>query len=224
MSQDWGLVFDMDGVLADTEPYSMRVTQEVLRRLHGVEVPPEDVLAFTGSTALAHYTFLADKYAPGADVQALIDADNRLILELLEQAKNLALEGAEALYAEAASDPACRLAIATGSGRIRSEATLAACGLPTDPIEAWLTGDDITGAKPHPEIYLRSAKTLGLAPVRCVAVEDSIAGVASAKAAGMACLAVTNTFPAEELSAADRIVTTLKDATLDDLRDLLPGV
>lgn len=217
----WGLVFDVDGVIADTEPLAMQATQDVFESFSGARVDEADMLAFMGSTAEAYFTALGKKYAPEAPVQDLIREHTRMLLKALGEAPHLLLPGVRPLFDQAAADPSGRVALATGSGRTRSEATIAACSLSVDAVRAWITGDDIDRPKPHPEIYLRAADALGLAPDRCVAIEDSVAGVRSAIAAGMACVAVTNTFDADALSQANRVVHSLNELTLAELRALI---
>ncbi len=86
-----------------------------------------------------------------------------------------------------------------------------------------LTADEVHHPKPHPEIYLRTCEKLGHPPAACVALEDSFVGIEAAKAAGMKCIAIASTFPAEELRAhggADLIVPGLELLSLDSLRRL----
>ena len=75
--------------------------------------------------------------------------------------------------------------------------------------------------KPDPETYLRVASKLQLFPTQCVVIEDSVAGVEAAKGASMHCIAVTNTFPGEDLRMADRIVDSLEDISVTLLYDLV---
>ncbi|NQT88287.1 HAD-IA family hydrolase, partial [bacterium] len=78
---------------------------------------------------------------------------------------------------------------------------------------AVLTGhEDVTRAKPAPDIYLLTAERLGVAPSACVVIEDSPVGIEAAKAAGMRCIGVTHTLPAERLVGADLVVDGLTDA------------
>jgi beta-phosphoglucomutase-like phosphatase (HAD superfamily) len=77
--------------------------------------------------------------------------------------------------------------------------------------------------KPDPAVFLEAARRVGLPPARCVVVEDAIAGVAAAKRAGMACLAVTTTNPASALAAADQIVDSLAGLPEDAFDRLLPA-
>lgn len=220
-ADDWGLIFDVDGVIANTEPLAMAATQAVFAAHNGARVEEADMLAFMGSTAQTYFNALSRKYAPDAAVAELIAEHNRILLRELRRARDLIFPGVRSLFVRASSDDRCRLALATGSGRARSEATIAAVTLPLDRVRAWITGDDIVHAKPHPEIYLKAAERLGLPPARCVAIEDSIAGVLSAQAAGMTCVAVTNTFGAEDLNQADLVLPTLEEATPETLRALV---
>ena len=86
--------------------------------------------------------------------------------------------------------------------------------------EAEVSAEKMPG-KPNPAVFLEAARRVGHTPDRCVVVEDAIAGVAAAKSAGMACLAVTNTNPAAALSAADLIVDNLADLPADAFDRLL---
>ncbi len=211
----------MDGVIADTEPLAIEATIEVFREASSVTVALDDMMQFMGSTARAYFSALAQKYAPDADVDILIEAHDRKLHNRLRQARDLALPGVRSLFIRASSDVSCRIGLATGSGRRRSRATLAACSLPEDAIRAWCTGDDINQPKPDPEIYQMTAKALELNPSQCVAIEDSIAGVASAKSAGLVCVAVTNTFSADALAEADHVVDSLEGLAQDFLRSLV---
>lgn len=220
-ADDWGLIFDVDGIIANTEPLAMEATQTVFNDFNGSQIARADMLAYMGSTAHTYFSALCKEYAPEANVEALIAEHNTILLREFERARNLIFPGVRALLERASGDPTCRIGLATGSGRTRSEATLAACDLRIESSLSWITGDDIVHAKPHPEIYLKVADALGLAPKRCVAIEDSVAGVSSARIAGMRCLAVTNTFSPDSLAEADMIVPTLETVTLHTLRSLV---
>lgn len=218
---DWGLIFDVDGVIANTEPLAMEATRAVFKAYNGSDVVRADMLEYMGSTAPTYFSALCEKYAPDAEVDKIVADHTRLLLREVRRACDLIFPGVRSLFVRACADPDCRLGLATGSGRTRSDATIAACSLPVECVQAWITGDDIAHAKPHPEIYLKAAEALELSPERCVAIEDSVAGVRSAKSAGMVCVAVTNTFDAEALMNADETLATLENATHQSLRALL---
>jgi HAD superfamily hydrolase (TIGR01509 family) len=216
----YALIFDVDGVIADTEPLSARAATAAFRELYGVEIPLAEHLAYTGGTHKKHVLGLAARYKLEVDVDEAIAAHQRHFLAELEAAGDLRYPGVQEIVSLMAADHDWRLGLATGSGRERSRATLAKAGLDTVNFSVWITGDDIRKAKPDPEIYLRAASQLRLFPTQCVVIEDSVAGVAAAKAARMRCIAVTNTYPGEALYAADRIVDSLADVSPTMLYDL----
>jgi len=216
----YALIFDVDGVLADTEPLSARAATAAFRELYGVDIPLEEHLAYTGGTHKKHVLGLAAKYRLDVDLEEAIAAHKRCFLDEMQAADDLSYPGANALITRMAQEREWRLGLATGSGRERSKATLAKVGIDSAVFAVWLTGDDITHAKPDPEIYMRAASRLRLFPTQCVVIEDSVAGVASAKAAHMRCIAVTNTYPGEALRGADRIVDSLEEISTTLLYDL----
>lgn len=217
----YALIFDVDGVIADTEPLSMRAWSRDFEKVHGVSVTKEDHLAFTGMSAEKHVEGVAGRFGLSVDVEQMI-ATHRVNFKVeLDEAENLIFPGVLEIFESIAKYPEWRIALATSSGRIRSEATIRAAGIEESRLSSWITGDDVQNPKPDPEIYLRAASELGLFPTQCVVIEDSIAGVAAAKAASMRCIAVTNTFPGEQLRLADRIVDTLEDVSITMLYDLV---
>jgi HAD superfamily hydrolase (TIGR01509 family) len=107
------------------------------------------------------------------------------------------------------------VAVVTGAARCEVEPVLAAAGL-AGSITAIVSSDDVADGKPHPESYLRALELLGgdLRPDEVVAFEDTEAGVVSAKAAGLRCLAVLGTLAPERLAAADEIVSSIDVALM----------
>jgi len=88
-----------------------------------------------------------------------------------------------------------------------------------DRFRAIVTADDVARSKPDPEGYTLAARRMGLSPGNCLAIEDTPAGIASAKAAGLRTLAVTTSFPASDLTQAERIVSSLAEVTVSRLRE-----
>ncbi len=217
----YALIFDVDGVIADTEPISARAATAAFRELYGVEIPLEEHLAYTGGTHKKHVLGLADKYKLKVDLDEAMTAHRKHFLAEMDASGELRYPGVKEIMTTMAADRDWRIGLATGSGRERSRATIAKAGLDPALFAVWLTGDDIKNAKPDPEIYLRAASRLRLFPTQCVVIEDSIAGVASAKAAHMRCIAVTNTYPGEQLRDADRIVDSLTEVSPTMLYDLV---
>jgi len=217
----FGLIFDVDGVLADTEPLSIHAINQAFLELYNVAPKDVDSDPYMGVTAEVHVLGIAMQYGISIDVEKMVERQLHHFLKELGGSPNIGITEAANFFNEASRFPSWKLALATSSKRKRSEATLLACGLDTSKLSAWLTGDDITKAKPDPEIYQAAALALGVPTERCVVIEDSITGITSAKAAGMACIAVTGTFSGEELRQADRIVDTLANVNMTLLHDLI---
>jgi HAD superfamily hydrolase (TIGR01509 family) len=110
-----------------------------------------------------------------------------------------------------------KTAVASSADAVKVEGNLHEIGLPPDTFDVVVNGSQVERKKPAPDIFLTAAKRLDLAPVACLVVEDAVAGVAAAKAAGSRCLALTTSFPAERLTAADWIVADLAHAPPDIL-------
>jgi HAD superfamily hydrolase (TIGR01509 family) len=219
----FGLILDVDGVLADTEALSAQACTDAFRELHGIEVPLNEHRAFIGATHEHHVQGLARRYGLRIDTARTVLAHLQNFLAAMDAADDISYPGVHALIRDVARYPEWRLGLATGSGRTRSEATIAKVSIDPSLFRAWVTGDDVERAKPDPEIYLRAASRLELFPRQCVVIEDSVAGLAAAKAASMHCIAVTNTFPGEALRAADRIVDSLEHISVTLLYDLVAG-
>jgi HAD superfamily hydrolase (TIGR01509 family) len=215
------LIFDVDGVLADSEPISISTLNQAFRESHGIELTDEDSLDFMGATARRHVGGIVEKYGLDADIEAIVERHESLFISTIQSAESVPIRDSVDLFKKMVDREDWLVGIATSSSRQRSTATLTACGIQEEEIDAWLTGDDITSPKPNPEIYIACALAIGVPPADCVVIEDSVAGVASAKAAGMTCIALTGTFPGEQLNAADRIVDTLASIDITMLYDLL---
>lgn len=109
-------------------------------------------------------------------------------------------------------------AVASSADRIKVDANLNQIGLPAGGWQAVVTAEDVERRKPDPALFLKAAERLGVSPAECTVVEDAVNGVAAAKAAGMRCVAVATSFPAEKLAQADLVRPAIADVTLADLR------
>ncbi len=118
---------------------------------------------------------------------------------------------------KACHDAGLRVAVASSADKIKVSANLEKAGLPLPGWGAVITGEDVANKKPAPDIFLAAAARLGVSPEACVVVEDAVNGVQAAKAAGMRCVAVAQTFPAEQLQTADLVRQTISGVSLSDL-------
>ena len=209
------VIFDCDGTLVDSEPLSRRAWERVLAP-YGYDVSDEDLAACVGrSYPHTHGHFAARTRLPGAEafwpvysgeLFALLDAELEPFADALGAVAELRRRGVP-------------VAVASSSARERLERTLARAGL-GGVFAATVAGDEVARGKPAPDMFLAAAGRLGVAPSRCVAVEDSAPGVESALAAGMIAVAVSRESPPPAgLERADVLVAELSaDVILDAVR------
>jgi beta-phosphoglucomutase len=206
------LVFDFDGVLADSEPLHLRAYQETLEPL-GHSLPREEYYAkYLGYNDYDMFKALADarRWTVSDDeVEALIAAKGRIYDSLLAGADHLYPGAAAAIVRLAADYP---LGIASGALRHEIDAILRARGLDRH-FRFVVASGDTAASKPAPDPYRRAASLHGLEPAQCLAIEDSRWGIESAKTAGLWCIGITNTYSVAELLDADAIITSLDELT-----------
>jgi HAD superfamily hydrolase (TIGR01509 family) len=214
MTKQHGLIFDVDGVIADTERINAEASIQVFAKLFGIhDIVRADFEAGLGrgaaeyirSAARVHGLDLSD-----AQVEAAAKARQTAFLDILRETPLPAFPGVvELIDATLARADFC-VGIATSSTREKSEAVLRSARIPYARM-AYITGSDVKNRKPDPELFLKAAAMLDLDPERCVVIEDAPDGVAAAKAAGCRCVAVTNSTAREKLSEADVVVESLND-------------
>ena len=208
------VLFDMDGLLVDTEPLWLETETAVMARL-GAPWTPQDQQALLGGSMQRTVSYLLGKATrpvpPETVARWMLDG----MLDRAADGRVVVRPGARELVAEVAA-AGLPTALVTSSERRFAEAVLAATGM-TFPVT--VCGEDVTATKPDPEPYLLAAKLLDADPARCVVLEDSPNGVASAAAAGCRVLAVPSLLPIPP--APGRLVLgSLRDVTLATLRDL----
>jgi beta-phosphoglucomutase len=216
------IVFDFDGVLADSEPLHLRAYQEVLSSL-GVTLTREDYYArFLGYNDEEMFRKLAEAQGWSMDerrLEALI-AEKCQVYDAVIEVTDVLYPGAAACIERMAA--AFPLGIASGALRHEIEAVLRREGLERH-FRFIVASGDTPQSKPAPDPYRRAAELHGLPPAACLAIEDSRWGIESAKSAGLSCIAVTHTYPREGLTLADRVVSSLEELTPELVRGLLTG-
>ena len=215
MSGLQAVLWDMDGTLVDTEPAWIAAEHELAAR-HGASWSDEHALNLVGQDLLSSGRYIRDHMdlplEPEQVVAALLDQ----VVESVREGVQFR-PGAVQLLAEQrrAGVPAV---LVTMSYRRLAEAVVTS--LPDGTFAALVVGDEVANGKPHPEAYLTAARLLGADPRRCVAIEDSATGAASAQAAGCHVLAVPNHVPVPE--AENRtVLATLEGVRLADLEAML---
>ena len=219
------IVFDFDGVIADSEPLHLRAFQRALAD-EGMELSAADYFAhYLGFDDVGMFHALArhrgKQWATG-DVARLVTRKGEHLQQLMS-ADGVLFPGSKEFIATAAA----RVPIAIASGALRHEIdeVLVSSGL-ASLFHTIVASGDTTDSKPSPAPYelafrrLQESVSTPLDRRRCVAIEDSRWGLESARGAGLRCVGVTNSYPAHELPGAELIVNGLGDLTLDSL-DLL---
>ena len=214
------IIFDFDGVLADTEPLHLKMFQRVLQA-EGLPLSDRDYYEkYVGFDDKGCFqAILAEHGRPVSPetVRQLVERKAAMMLE--------AITRTSVMYpgvTEFVKDVAGRYRLAVGSGALRHEIELIleTAGLRRN-FEHITAAEDVREGKPAPEGYLHVLRSLNrrapLVASECLVIEDTIFGIQAAHAAGMRCLAVSTTFPADQLATADAVTGTLKDYNLDAL-------
>jgi HAD superfamily hydrolase (TIGR01509 family) len=226
MGKLYGLIFDVDGVIADTEGPTAEATIKVFEDSFGIKgVRPEDFEAGIGRGAEAYIKAAARVHGlelTNEQLTQAVETREQNFIRLLERSPLPAFPGVLELMEAALARPDFRLAIATSSSREMSEVALKGAKVPYHKM-AYVSGSDVKNKKPHPEIFLLAAQRTGISPENCVVIEDSPGGVEAAKAAGAKCIAVTNTAAAEKLSEADLVCDSLAEIDLETVTKLVEG-
>lgn len=209
-----GVIFDMDGVLTDSEPLINAAAVEMFRE-KGLVVRPEDFLPFVGTGEDRYIGGVAELYRFPLDLPAAKRRTYEIYLGLVPD-RLKGFPGAVDLV-ERCRQHGLRTAVASSADRVKIDANLAKLGLPAPQWDALVSAEDVVNKKPAPDIFLAAAAKLQLAPASCVVIEDAVNGVQAAKAAGMRCVAVAQTFAPGQLQGADLVRAGVGEILICDL-------
>ena len=205
------VIFDMDGVLVETEPVYERMYREVYRRF-GLELPQEEREFFIGRSSTHIWTYIKNKYSLSQTLEELIRMKEDIYEEMLRAERLAPIPGVVALL-DALREQGRTLAIASSSKREIIDYIISAIGV-ADRFSFISSGDAVSKGKPDPEIFLKVSSHFGCEPSRCVVIEDAASGVKGAKAAGMTVFAYRNPNSGEQdLSSADAVFRNYDEAT-----------
>lgn len=212
------VIFDMDGVLVDSEPL-INAAAIAMFREKGLVVQPDDFLPFVGAGEDRYIGGVAEHYAFPLDAPAAKKRTYEIYLDLVPSQLE-AFPGALE-FVHDCRKAGLSVAVASSADLIKVRANLETIGLPIPFWDAVVTGEDVKNKKPAPDIFLSAARKLDVTPSECVVVEDAVNGVQAAHTAGMRCVALATTFPPAQLQDAEVIRNQIADVLLSDLAPYL---
>jgi beta-phosphoglucomutase len=215
-ARTWGIIFDMDGVLIDSYQAHFEAWQKILPAL-GLAMTDKQFAPLFGRTntdiLAALFPLLPPERYPAIDKEK-----EALFREILLQ-DFPEMDGAAELI-EALDQAGAALAIGSSAPPENVQAVLGKLAF-GDKFQATTHGSEIARGKPDPEVFVKTARKIGLPPSMCAVIEDAPAGVAAAKAAACASIALTGTATRLELAQADLIVDSLRELNPERIRGLL---
>jgi beta-phosphoglucomutase len=201
-----GVLFDMDGVLVDSESFICKAAIMMFSEL-GISVSPEDFQPFVGMGENRYIGGVAEKHGLEIDIEQ-VKARTYSIYGDIVHGRLSPLPGTHEFIVKC-RNKGLKLALATSADQVKMEINLKEISLPRSTFNTIITGLDVIKKKPHPDIYLKAAENLRLKPEDCLVVEDAVSGIKAGKSAGCRCLAVTSSFNASDLLEADWICDSL---------------
>ncbi|MFN2418637.1 MAG: HAD family hydrolase [Candidatus Limnocylindria bacterium] len=202
------VVFDMDGLLLDTETLWHEAEVELFRR-HDADFTHDDQLRVIGTSFDVSARYFAERLGWPMERRMELVQESTALMHDRVRIQVEARPGALELIAGIRGFPGVRLGLASNSPRYLVDDALATAGL-ADAFDTIVTADDVAHPKPAPDIYLLACERLGAAPAEALALEDSESGVVAAKAAGLTCIAVPM-FAETDVSTADRVIGSLEE-------------
>jgi HAD superfamily hydrolase (TIGR01509 family) len=210
------VLFDMDGVLVDSEELIARSAMEMFRVSYGFQMPREAFYPYVGA---GEDRFLGDTAAAHGIAIDIVKAKAKTYEIYARMASDYlkVLPGVSG-YLAGCRRLGLKLALASAADLAKVDINLAILGLEERTFDVLVTGSDVERKKPHPDIYLLAAERLGVDIGRCLVIEDAVNGIIAGMAAGARCLGLTTSFSEESLRkagalwcAADLSVAPLPD-------------
>lgn len=226
------VIFDFDGVISDSEPIHYEAINAVISRF-GLSIPRDKYWAdYLGFNDVDCFAAVSADYKLGLTSTAIADlvSEKFDVFEKLAAEKSSIIDGV-AGFIDMLKTHNCRLAVCSGAVLADIDLMLKGSAF-ADSFEVTVAADTegLTRGKPFPDGFLLTVDKLNalgkdpIGPANCVVIEDSHWGLKAADAAGMPKIAVTNTYPADQLSEfADKVVSSLADLTITELQQLCTG-
>ncbi|WP_434564934.1 HAD family phosphatase [Thermoanaerobacterium thermosaccharolyticum] len=211
------VIFDMDGVLIDSEPLHLKLEEEIFKEI-GANVSFEEHNSFVGTTSHYMWEYIKTKYNIPYTVDKLVEMDRRRYFDYILKHEDAVkpIEGVGELVKELYSKKV-KLAVASSSPIDVIELVVKRLKL-KDYFNELVSGDFVKRSKPYPDIFLYAAEKLNVVPEKCLVVEDSNKGVLAAKSAGMKVVGFINPNSGnQDIKMADMIIQSFYDINYEKL-------
>lgn len=211
------VIFDMDGVIVDTEPVHHYAYQQHFKQL-GIEITPEMYASFTGSSTKNIYAKIKEHFNRSEEVETLVQGKRTLFNAAFDTKEDLyLLAGVEDLIKELHHN-GMQLVLASSSANETINRIFKRFNL-----EPYFThkvsGEDFPNSKPHPAIFLKAAELSQTSVENCIVIEDSTNGIKAAKAANIYCIGYDSVNSAlQDYSLADDVITDFKELSFEKIR------
>lgn len=202
------VIFDMDGVIVDSESHWHPTERDFIKGLTGATVEEETMKKITGMTVFDEYSLLKGIYGLSISKEEFTSSYNEMANEIYKQ-KVSSIKGCLDLIKQL-NISKFRLGIASSSPRSWIEIVTQRFGL-SEYFDVIVSGNETERGKPDPEIFLKASQKLGKNPNKCLVIEDSENGVLAAKAAGMKCIGFKDHKSCQDLGKADYIVNKMEE-------------
>lgn len=216
------VLFDMDGVLCNSEVLSRKAGAEVMSALYGLDVSPDEFIPFTGTGEANFLGGVARKYGAPFEVESCKAKFFEIYMaKYAVPGAGIGYKGARALV-EACRAAGLRTAVASSADLVKVHANLGAADIPLDLFDTVVSADAFERLKPFPDIFLAAASKLGVQPAECVVIEDAVAGVEAARAAGMRVIGVTTSLAEDAMrkAAPDAILPQISAIDVNTIQEL----
>lgn len=203
------VIFDMDGVLVDSEPLHVSIETAMIKELN-IALKKELYSKFAGTTSLSMWKTLVEEFHLDKNPKELsTESDKRFVDELLNTEEVQLFDGVRGVLINL-YNKGIPIALASSSSKLIVNAVLERFNL-RQYFNAVVTGSDIQNSKPHPEIFLLAAKKLKISPSDCIVVEDSPNEVKAAHLAGMNCIGFASEKNHHDISNATWIIKSFNE-------------
>lgn len=211
------VIFDMDGVIVDTEPVHHFAYQQHFKQLN-IDVSPEMYASFTGNSTKNIYERLKSVYGLKEEVLDLVEVKRKLFNDAFDQKEDLyLLDGVEELIQEL-HENGMQLILASSSANVTIQRIFNRFDL-DQYFTHKVSGEDFPKSKPHPAIFQKAAELAQTSVEHCIVIEDSTNGIMAAKAAGIYCVGYDSFHSKlQDYSLADKVISHFNELSFEKIR------